>query len=295
MLKPCAVIGQPVDHSLSPAIHQAFAAQFGETLEYSKLEVAEEDFESAVNNFFKGGGLGMNVTLPFKERAFRMVQKFDELAEMAGAVNTLYLRCEILCGTNTDGVGLVRDLRQTLHQPLDGMQVLILGAGGAARGIVGPLLQAGVAGITVANRTPARAQQVVDWISQHGGEGQPLMARAFDKLVELSPDLIINASSAGIDNKYPEIPADKVNGAICYDLLYGPAAIPFCQWAGQQGARQVSDGLGMLVRQAAESFQLWHGLKPQVTPVVEALRAEPLPGLCRDPTEKPLQHRRNQK
>jgi len=274
MLGFCGIIGHPLGHSLSPVIHSAFAAQFGKVLDYSKIETVEEDFAAAVKNFFRSGGRGLNVTLPFKQRAFEITQVPDEWTALARAANTLCCHNGRMYGWNTDGLGLVRDLRDNLHCRLEGISVLILGAGGAARGIIGPLLNAGVARIVIANRTPARAERLIAQVSVYARADQQLTFSALDNIPGPHPDLVINASAAGIDHEIPRIAADKVDGSDCYDLLYGDPSIPFCDWARNHGARRVYDGLGMLVCQAAESFQIWHGLKPTTATVLESLRSQ---------------------
>ncbi len=265
-----AVIGHPIEHSLSPRIHAAFARETGQALTYERILGDLEQFEEQVRAFFHQGGRGMNVTLPFKERAWDLVQERSPVAESAGAVNTLLpLPDGGLRGENTDGIGLVRDLRENHHFTFTGKQVLVLGAGGAARGILGPLLETGLDGLTIANRTVEKALALAEYFAAQG----PVRSCGFEALAGERFDLILNATSAGLSGKVPQIPPCLNAGGWIYDLFYDcQEPTPFCRWGAAQGAAETIDGLGMLVEQAAESFFLWRGVRPSTRPVIAALR-----------------------
>ena len=272
-----AVIGHPVAHSRSPQIHTAFAAQFGIALVYERIDSPEADFEVAVERFFGQSGSGLNVTVPFKERAWQMASaRLSARARDAGAVNTLWLDDGQLHGCNTDGVGLVNDLIR-LDMPVKGARVLMVGAGGAARGVLGPLLKAGVAHIHVVNRNTARAQSLLDaWVLAHPQDTDKLQAGGFDQVANLAkPDLIINATSSSLQNEELPLPASVFGSQVCaYDMMYGDQPTAFMQQAQQAGSHQVADGLGMLVGQASESFLIWHGCQPNIEPVITQIRAQ---------------------
>jgi shikimate dehydrogenase len=266
-----AVFGNPIAHSKSPQIHARFAEQTGQALTYTAEHIEENDFEAAVERFLQGDGKGLNITVPFKERAWALAQWRSERAELAGAVNTLYRLDEgRIAGDNTDGVGLVRDLADNNGVTLNGARVLVLGAGGAVRGVLQPLLAAGVASILVANRTLARAQTLAELFAEDGR----VQACGFDQVPAEAFDLIINGTSASLQGELPPVPAATVSAqTACYDMMYGAEPTPFCRWASELGAERVIDGLGMLVEQAAESFRIWRGVQPQTAPVIKALRA----------------------
>ena len=269
-----AVIGNPIEHSRSPLIHQAFARQLGIDLSYEKLWAPIDGFEEAVSAFRERGGRGMNVTVPFKLQAFDLAGRHSARAERALAANTLVFpesADEPIFADNTDGVGLVNDL--AFHGlKLEGKRVLILGAGGATRGVLSPLLEQGPQEILIANRNPERAYGLVEEFSDAAGEcrlhGCPL-AGIEDSLF----DLVINATPASLTAQLPPLP-DALIGArtVAYDMAYGAEATVFMQWVEQRGAHRSLDGLGMLVEQAAESFALWHGKRPDTAPVREQLR-----------------------
>ena len=260
-----AVIGHPVAHSRSPWIHAQFARATGEDIEYGAIDAAPEDFTRAVDAFRAAGGKGLNVTLPFKGEAFRYCAETSARAREAQAVNTLVLDRARPFGDNTDGVGLVRDLAVNLGRRLDGVRLLLIGAGGAAQGVLGPLAQAGVAGIVIANRTLPRAQALAARVP--GAD-----ACGFDALAGRAFDLVINATSAGLAGELPLLPGELfAPGALAYDMVYGRQT-EFLAMARAAGA-ETSDGLGMLVEQAAESFLLWRGVRPDTGPVLAALRA----------------------
>ncbi len=265
-----AVVGNPIDHSLSPAIHQRFALQTGEPIEYDRLEAPLDDFAGTVVGFFRDGGAGLNVTVPFKEEAWALVDRRSTRAESAGAVNTLIPEGSHgeLCGDNTDGVGMVRDLQQNHEFALEGARILVLGAGGAVRGVLGPLLEAGPASVVIANRTLEKAQSLCELFSGAGA----VEARRFEA-AEGPFDLIINGTSASLQGELPPLP-DSVVGptTLCYDMMYGRETTVFNQWGLDRGAARALDGLGMLVEQAAEAFWLWRGVRPDTAPVIEALR-----------------------
>jgi len=262
-----AVIGNPVAHSLSPAIHQAFARQTEQRLRYDTIEAPLDGFIESVADFFAMGGAGCNVTVPFKEEAARFANILTERAELAGAVNTLWLDDEGVCGDNTDGVGLVRDLAR--HISLRGRRVVLLGAGGAARGVIAPLLGEGPASLVIANRSPDKAAQ----LAEHFRELGPVSATAFDKLSEAA-DLVINATSASLAGASLPLPAALwTDRTVAYDMMYGKGDTPFLAQARAGGAVPCIDGLGMLVEQAAEAFFLWRGVRPETASVLADLRA----------------------
>ncbi|QTF93419.1 shikimate dehydrogenase [Halomonas sp. BM-2019] len=261
------VFGHPVAHSKSPAIHAAFAAQTGETIEYTAIEAPLDDFAGAWRRFVAEGGRGANVTVPFKEEAFRLCDTLSERAQRAGAVNTLILGGNgATYGDTTDGVGLVRDLVRS-GVTLAGARVLVLGAGGAVRGVLEPLLAEGPANLVVANRTAAKAEALAADFRELGdieGGGFDAVAGPFD--------LVINGTSASLAGDLPPLPDDLfAPGATAYDMMYGAEPTVFLRWAGERGAR-TADGLGMLVEQAAESFYQWRGKRPDTAPVLAELR-----------------------
>jgi shikimate dehydrogenase len=267
-----AVFGQPIAHSQSPAIHLRFAGQFGIALRYDAIEAAPERFADSLATFAAYGGRGANVTLPLKELAASLSAELGPAARVAGAVNTLTRQGEGWRGDNTDGDGLVLDL--TAHHGLDlrGRRALLLGAGGAARGVAPALLDAGIAELVIANRNAERADALADRI------GQPARAhtRYWQDLGAAGAfDLIVNATSAGRGGTAFALPATLLGArCLCYDLNYGEAAVPFLAWARSAGALHAFDGLGMLIEQAAVAFELWHGRRPDTAPVHEAFRVK---------------------
>lgn len=268
-----AVFGNPIAHSKSPDIHRQFAEQTGQDLSYSKQLVAEDGFEAAANEFFASGGKGLNITVPFKQKAYAYVARTTPRARRAGAVNTLSLETDgTILGDTTDGVGLVSDIVNNLGWEIRHKRVLILGAGGAVRGVLEPLLEQQPQHIVIANRTVDKALQLSKGFAEFGY----LLGCGFDMLGEQQFDLIINGTSAGLQGEQPPLPDSLIDASgttACYDMLYGAEPTPFIQWATQRGA-QVSDGLGMLVGQAAESFALWRGVRPETSPVIADLRAK---------------------
>jgi len=266
-----AVFGHPIGHTLSPRIHRMFAAQFGIELEYEAIDAAPEAFAEAARAFFAGGGRGANVTLPHKAAAFALADERSEAAVRAGSANVLTpLADGRLAAHNTDGAGMVRDLTERHEADLRGHDVLLLGAGGAARGVAWSLLDAGVASLTIVNRTAATADALADDI----GEPARVRTRYWQDLDSIgSFDLIVNATSAGVLRQSLALPFELAGArALCYDLSYGEAAIAFLSWARAAGARYAFDGLGMLVETAADAFALWHGHRPDTDPVYRALR-----------------------
>jgi shikimate dehydrogenase len=263
------VIGNPVSHSLSPAIHARFAAQSGDALEYATLLVPPGHFEREARRFFDGGGAGANVTLPFKVDAFRFARRASERARMAGAANFLARREGVIEADNTDGAGLVTDLVKNLGIALEAKRILLLGAGGAARGVVAPLLAQSPAQLVIANRTPASARELAAVFASRG----PVEAAALQSIPETGYDLVVNATSTSTRGEALELPQHILGEHVfAYDMAYGPAAQGFLARARSRGAR-ASDGLGMLVEQAAESFRLWRGKVPDTAPVLAEMRA----------------------
>ena len=267
-----AVIGNPVAHSKSPAIHAEFARQTGQDLTYGSVVAPLDGFVAAVMAFRDAGGKGLNVTLPFKHEAWQLAGELDALARQAGAVNTLKFGHGKITGFNTDGIGLVRDLQDNLGCDLEGADILLMGAGGASYGVMEPLLRERPHRIVVANRTADKAHALV----AHFDSLRPLArvgisASGYDALAGSRFDLVINATSAGLANAMPPLPDDLfAGGALAYDMVYG-ARTPFLQYAKERGMR-VADGTGMLVEQAAESFFIWRGVRPETAPVIALLR-----------------------
>jgi shikimate dehydrogenase len=266
------VFGNPIGHSKSPLIHRQFAEQTGQSLSYEALLAPLDDFCGFAREFFATGGLGANVTVPFKEQAFAMADQLSERARRAGAVNTLKKLADgTLLGDNTDGAGLVRDLRHNAGVPLLGQRILLLGAGGAVRGVLEPLLAERPAALVIANRTVEKAEQLAHEFADLG----PVVASGFDWLDE-SVDLIINGTSASLGGELPPLAPSLIESGHtrCYDMMYGRDMTPFNRWASELGALQTLDGLGMLVEQAAEAFFVWRGVRPQTKPVLESLRLQ---------------------
>lgn len=264
-----AVVGHPVAHSKSPRIHEAFARQFGLTLTYEAIDLDPIAFEQGVRHLQAGGVLGLNVTIPFKQAAYRLSDRLSDRARAAQAVNTLALLPDgTITGDNTDGAGLVQDLEVNLASRLRDAKVLILGAGGAARGILQPLLSAGPDYLAIANRTASRARD----LAEEAGSSR-VRGMAFGELTE-SFDLVINATSTSLTGVLPDVnEAIFKAGGLAYDLAYADQPTSFMRWAVVSGAGLAVDGLGMLVEQAAESFFIWHQKRPQTLPVIDELRA----------------------
>ncbi len=263
------VFGNPIAHSKSPVLHRLFAEQTGESMQYDTLLAPLEGFAPCASAFFQEGR-GANVTVPFKEDAYRLANSLTPRAQRAGAVNTLSKLADgSLLGDNTDGAGLVRDLTVNAGFSLKGKRILILGAGGAVRGALEPLLAQGPTSVTIANRTVEKAEMLVELFSDLG----PVAASGFDWLRE-PVDLIINATSASLAGALPPIASSLIEPGktLCYDMMYGKEPTPFCVWATEHGAGQVMDGLGMLAEQAAEAFYLWRGVRPDTGPALAELR-----------------------
>lgn len=270
-LKRFAVFGNPIAHSKSPIIHQAFAQSLDIELVYERRLAPVDGFAQSVESFFAEKGIGANVTLPFKEQAFDLCQVTTQRAKVAGAVNTLWQQEGVLHGDNTDGLGLVKDMTANLGWQLSGKHMLILGAGGAVRGIIEPLVAAGIASITVANRTLERAQHLANDMAAHK------IAIDVTELAAIKGqyDVVINAISAGLKGEMPPLPSSLVSqNGYCYDLLYANGDTPFIAWAKQQGIKHTADGLGMLVEQAAASFNQWLAASPQTLPVIRLLKEQ---------------------
>ena len=264
------VMGYPVSHSRSPVIHRLFAIQTGQELRYELLQVAPDKLETAVRQFQRTGGKGLNITVPHKSAVVKLCDHLSERAATAGAVNTLSFRDGEIYGDNTDGIGLLRDLAINQGLSIEGARILILGAGGATRGIVGPLLEMQPALLRIANRTIEKADNIVEDFSHIG----PVSACRFDLVpVTESYDLVINATSAGFKGEAPPYPAAAVSSeTFCYDLSYGLTPTPFCEWAREQGAAKSVMGWGMLVEQAAESFHVWRGVRPDTAPILKQMK-----------------------
>jgi len=268
-----AVFGHPISHSLSPQIHQAFAQQFGIALQYRTIDAAPFAFADAVKHFFENeDGHGANVTLPHKATAFALADERSNAATRAGTANVLTRLADgRLVAHNTDGAGIVRDITERHRVDLRGHDALMLGAGGAARSVAWSLMDAGIASLTIVNRSPDAADALADAI----GEPGRVHTRYWDDLGDIgSYDLIVNATSAGTLGQALTLPFSlAASRALCYDLGYGTSAIGFLAWAHAACARYAYDGLGMLVEQAAEAFELWHGKRPDTEPVYQMLRA----------------------
>lgn len=263
-----AVVGNPIAHSKSPQIHRAFAAATAQPMTYERLLAPLEGFATTIDAFARDGGLGCNVTMPFKQEAFAMSHVLAPRAELAGAVNTLSRCGTHWHGDNTDGAGIVRDLVRNLAVQLEGATLLILGAGGATRGVLGPLLAESPARICVANRTLARAEEIV-CLFAHAGIVHATQPQAIDERF----DVVINATpwdDGGDARSWPGTIFER--GALAYDMVYADQPTPFMRWAREHGARRAVDGLGMLIEQAAESFLIWRGVRPDTAPVFETLR-----------------------
>ena len=270
------VMGNPIAHSKSPQIHRAFAQQTGQNITYEAMLVDAGGLEQAVGNFIAHGGKGLNITVPFKQDAWKLVDQRSQRAALSGAVNTIIVnKDQTLTGDNTDGVGLVRDLTQNHGVTLKHSSILLIGAGGAARGVVEPLLNESPALLLIANRTSDRAYELAKTFS-HLGNVTSCAFTAVEK--HLPPDcvfdIIINATSASLQGEVPDIPASIITQeSFCYDMMYGAQPTAFLRWADEHGGIRCVDGLGMLVEQAAESFFLWRGVRPETKAVIELIRA----------------------
>jgi shikimate dehydrogenase len=264
-----ALVGHPVEHSRSPFIHTLFARQTGQRLSYELIDATPAEFETAVRGFGAAGGRGVNVTVPHKETAFALVDESGHAARIAGAVNTVTIAGNRLRGDNTDGVGFVRDVTVNHGSDVAGRSVIIFGAGGAARGVVGPLLEEKPAKLVIANRNRQRA---ID-LAAHFNNPPDIEVVVFDRLGELSAfDMLVNASSAGLKGEATPFPGSLVGpDSFCYDMVYSRNDTPFIAWAHQHGAGHTAQGWGMLVEQAAESFRIWRGVTPATAPILKQL------------------------
>jgi len=262
-------MGYPVSHSRSPVIHRLFALQTDQDLQYELLQVAPSKLETAIKQFQRTGGKGLNITVPHKSEVTRLVDHLSSRANTAGAVNTLVFKDDEIIGDNTDGIGLMRDLLVNLNVNLTGASILILGAGGATRGIVAPLLDAEPKSITIANRTLSKARVLAEHFSAMGS----VSALRFEEVRPSSSfDLVINATSAGVKGEVPPYPESAISDrSYCYDLSYGLTPTPFSSWAARKGAAHSVMGWGMLVEQAAESFLLWRGVRPDTQKVLKQI------------------------
>lgn len=267
-----AVVGHPISHSRSPWIHSRFAEQTGQSMQYSAIDVDPELFEVAVSRFFAQGGAGLNVTVPFKERACAMARRRSVAVEACGAANTLFLDADgVLCAENTDGHGLLRDLLANHGARVADARILLLGAGGAVRGVIPALLEQRPAHISILNRSHDKAIQ----LATHFRGNVDITAWPADVAFGQGFDLIINGTSAGLHGELPSIPEGAVHAHTwCYDMVYGKGETSFVQWARQTGAEKAMDGVGMLVEQAARAFAIWRGVTPQTAAIIGALRRD---------------------
>ena len=268
-MKKYAVIGNPVHHSISPMIHAQFSQEFGLEISYEKILSPMDRFQDTVKKFVDSDGQGFNITLPFKIQAHNLSKNLTPNAKAAGAVNAIKIEGNTLIGENTDGSGLVNDFSNNLKLSLEGKEILIIGAGGAAQGILKPILDCNPEKILLANRTKEKSLKLASKFLKYG----KVCGFGLDQIKAKPVDIVINATSASIDGNIPNIPKGVVEGALCYDLMYGRET-PFMKWANENSARKVSDGLGMLVEQAALSFSFWLGKNPQTKPVIELVRAK---------------------
>ena len=268
-----AVVGNPITHSKSPIIHRSFAQQTQQMLEYSAIELPIDNFDSGLRKIQQQGYRGVNVTVPFKQEAWKVCDERSPRAEDAGAVNTLIFNDDgKISGDNTDGVGLTRDLVNNHHALIKRRRILILGAGGAVRGVLAPLLVLGPTSITIANRSVDKAKLLADEFHPIGD----VKACGYDDLGNEQFDLIINGTSAGLNQKVPPIPPAVLGiNSVCYDMMYSTTSTTaFVEWAQNLGASRAFDGLGMLVEQAAESFYIWRGVQPDTAEVIQSLRQQ---------------------
>ena len=270
--KRFAVFGNPIAHSRSPDIHTQFAAQFGLAIDYQRQQVEPGSFAAAASAFFESGGAGLNITMPFKLDACEFADELSARAQLAGAVNTLIPRNEKIIGDNTDGIGIVRDLIDNHGWQLGDKRVLILGAGGAVRGVLGPILEQQPSQLTLYNRTAEKAQRLIEVFSSQSGAASITMLDTADSSQRF--DVVINGTSAAVQGQSIDLPIFITDQAACYDMMYGAEPTAFMHWAHNNGAKACSDGLGMLVEQAAESFRLWLGRQPDTAPVIADIRRQ---------------------
>lgn len=267
-----AVIGNPIVQSKSPLIHSAFAQVTGQDIDYGKLLGPLGEFAATVDAFRAAGGRGMNVTAPFKLDAFAYATDLAPSAQMAGAVNAMKFEGDKVYAENFDGVGLVRDVVHNLGCPLQGRRVLILGAGGATRGALLPLLAEQPAELVIVNRTVAKAQELVALAKQHQTGAVPVLGLGYEALHGQVFDVVLNATSSSLTAELPPLPASVfATGCLAYDLTYGKGLTPFLKLAQQAGVTRLADGVGMLAEQAAEAFAWWRGVRPDTTSVIEKI------------------------
>lgn len=271
-----AVIGNPITHSKSPQIHAAFARQTGQDIEYTRLLAAPDGFRDAVESFRAAGGCGANVTVPFKLEAFDLADEVSQRAKDAQAANFLNFDSGRIRADNTDGAGLIRDITENLGFGIAGRRVLLMGAGGAARGVLQPLLAQQPSILTIANRAVEKALQLAEAFRYHPSAASSVLSGLrYDELAGHHFDLLINATSSSLQGELPPLPAGVFSqGSLACDMMYGRGLTPFLAFAQSQGAAHLADGLGMLVEQAAESFFLWRGVRPETGPVIELLRSQ---------------------
>jgi shikimate dehydrogenase len=266
-----AVLGNPVKHSKSPQIHSLFAEQTGIDLKYQAIEVPIDDFSKYVESFFSQGGKGLNITVPFKEEAYSICNALTQRAKFSGSVNTIWFdEQKNIHGDTTDGKGLINDLTTNHSIDINNKSILILGAGGSVKAILEPLCAQKPDKIVIANRTVSRAEELVEKFFDQG----KIEACSFSDLVNQSYDLVINGTSLSLKGELPPLPDTLFkSNASCYDLMYADTDTIFMEWGKEQGATKVFDGLGMLVEQAAEAFNIWHGVLPETAPVIKLLRS----------------------
>ena len=262
-----AVIGNPINHSLSPMIHNEFSKEFNIKISYEKMLSPIGEFALTAEKFIQNGGSGFNITLPFKIDAYSFSEELTSNAKAAGAVNTIKIENNVIFGENTDGTGLVNDLEKNLNQSLTDKEILIIGAGGATQGILKPILEKNPEKILLANRTLKKSLKLANDFSKFG----KVCGFGLDQIKSKPVDIVINATSASIDGEMPNLPGGLCEGALCYDLMYG-IETPFMKWAHDNSAKMVSDGLGMLVEQAALSFNYWLGKKPNTSSIISLIR-----------------------
>jgi len=264
-------MGNPIAHSKSPEIHQLFAQQTGQTLSYEALLIETDQFEKNLENFALDGGKGLNITVPFKQLAWQQSHKRSQRAELAGAVNTLSFQNGQIIGDNTDGIGLVRDLTNNQNINISNQRILIAGAGGAVRGVLLPILEQKPAAVIIANRTQNKAEELANLFSAYGN----ITAQAFSELPHEPFDLIINGTAASLQGAVPPIPNECVGESTSlYDMMYASEPTSFLKWGKNLGANVCIDGLGMLVEQAAESFFIWRGIRPETQTIIATLREQ---------------------
>ncbi len=263
-----AVIGNPISHSKSPLIHQMFAEQTGQDMSYEAIEAPLDGFANTIQRLRNAGYSGCNITVPFKHEAFKLANEHSDRARAAHAVNTFVFQDDIILGDNTDGVGLVSDIEQNLHYKFLSKRVLLMGAGGAAHGVIWPLFNAGAA-IIIANRSMDKAKQLAAEFEGHGS----VFAKSYSALAGQQFDIVINATSSSLTDSLPPLPDGLFKpGSLAYDMMYGKQT-PFLRFAQEQGAGQLADGLGMLVEQAAVAFHKWRGVSPDTAPIIAQLRS----------------------